>query len=142
MGLMIDTSALVAIERQDMDISKALAAYGKESVAVPMIVWAELLVGVRLSENAQVAAGRRARLEQIRLHVPLIEFNAMIAEQYADIFAECLRSGHMIPQNDIAVAATARCHNFSVLVGSQDEAHFRRVRGLNVVTLEDQPGKA
>ena len=38
-------------------------------------------------------------------------------------------------QVDMAVAATARQLGYRVLVGSADEAHFRRVRGLDVVVL-------
>ncbi len=41
----------------------------------------------------------------------------------------------MIPQNDIAVATTARCLRCGVLVGPKDEAHFRRVAGLEVRVL-------
>ena len=62
-------------------------------------------------------------------------FTAEIAEHHADIFAELTQSGMIIPQNDIAVAATARCLGFGVLVGPKDEAHFRRVVGLEVRVL-------
>jgi hypothetical protein len=41
----------------------------------------------------------------------------------------------MIPQNDIAVAATARCLGCGVLVGPKDEANFRRIAGLEVRVL-------
>ena len=105
-------------------------------MAIPAIVWAELLVGVRRAATADMAARRRARLEQIRLHVPIIGFDAQIAEHYADIHAECLKKGIMIPQNDIAVAATARCLGYKVLVGPQDESHFRSVSRLAVVSLD------
>lgn len=135
MGLIIDTSALVEIERKGADLEAELAPYVDEPVAIPVIVWAELLVGVRLAKAATVASRRRARLEQLRLHVPLIEFDALIAEHYADIFAECTKAGTKIPQNDMAVAATARRHGYRVLVSSKDEAHFRRVRNLNVIAL-------
>jgi predicted nucleic acid-binding protein len=50
----------------------------------------------------------------------------------ADLFAELSQAGTMIPQNDLAVAATARTLGFGVLVGPNDEAHFRKVRGLMV----------
>lgn len=41
----------------------------------------------------------------------------------------------LIPQNDIAVAATARAIGFGVLVGPSDEVHFRQVPGLDVRVL-------
>jgi predicted nucleic acid-binding protein len=49
-------------------------------------------------------------------------FTAETAEHHADIFAELTQSRTMIPQNDIAVAATARCLGCGVLVGPRDEA--------------------
>ncbi len=135
MGIVIDTSALVAIERRATAPSAALSMHDAEPVALPAIVWAELLAGVRLAKDTAVAARRRAFLEQIRLNIAFIPFDDSIAEHYADIFVECLKTGTPIPQNDIAVAATARHLGYSVLVGSQDENHFRNVKGLDVIVL-------
>ena len=42
----------------------------------------------------------------------------------------------MIPANDLAVAATALQLEYGVLVGPQDEAHFRRVPGLRCECLK------
>lgn len=72
------------------------------------------------------------------MRVALEPFSAEIAEHYADIFAELMHAGNMIPQNDIAVAATARSVGFGVLAGRDDEKHFRRVAGLTVRTLQAQ----
>ena len=136
MGIVIDTSALVDIERRGVDLNDALSKYGDHSIAFPAIVWAELLVGVRMADSADTSARRRANLEQLRLHVPIVEFGPDIAEHYADIFSECSKEGGMIPQNDIAVAATARYLDHKVLVGSKDEIHFRSIRDLAVITLD------
>ena len=46
-----------------------------------------------------------------------------------------IREGHLIPANDLAVAATALHLGFGVVVGQQDEAHFRSVPGLRVERL-------
>ena len=135
MGIVLDTSALVDMERRATPPETALHEHLNEPIVVPMIVWAELLTGVRLAQTPDQAAQRRARLEQLRLHIPLVPFDAAIAEKYADIFTECLKSGRMIPQNDMAVAATARHLGYSVLVGKKDEALFHAVKHLDVVTL-------
>ena len=133
--MIIDTSALIAVERTGDELGAVLIPFAGEDVALPAIVWAELLVGVRLAGNADVAARRRAKLEQIRLRVPIIEFDARTAEHYADIFSECAKNGCPIPQNDMAVAATARCLACRVLVGRQNEKHFRCVPGLELAVL-------
>lgn len=102
---------------------------------MPAIVWAEALIGVRLATDAARAVRRLARLEAIRRVTGIEAFTPEIAEHYADIFAELSRKGRLIPQNDIAVAATARSLRFGVLVGPGDEAHFREVDGLKVECL-------
>ena len=134
MGLILDTSALIAWERalaagREVDLSKS------EEIALPAIVWAEALIGVRLADSPLRAAQRRARLEAIRRLLQVEPFSAVCAEHYADIYAELTAMGAMIPQNDLAVAATARMMRFGVLVGPEDEVHFRKVAGLDVRVL-------
>jgi predicted nucleic acid-binding protein len=133
-GLALDTSALVELERLLPQGSPDDLPW-EEGLILPAIVWAEALAGVRLADTALRAAQRRARLETLRTHVPIEPFSAEIAEHYADIFAELMQSGQMIPQNDIAVAATARAAGFGVLSGPRDEKHFHRVPGLTVKVL-------
>ena len=134
MGLILDTSALIALERSRGG-PDAVTLDSDEIYALPAIVWAEALVGVRMAADSSHASRRLARLEAIRLITGIEDFTDVVAEHYADIFAELSRNGTLIPQNDIAVAATARRLNFGVLVGPQDEAHFRRVYGLEVRVL-------
>jgi predicted nucleic acid-binding protein len=134
MGLILDTSALIAWERAE-NAGQTIALDGNQQLIMPAVVWAEALAGVRLADSAARAARRLARLEAIRRLMDIEPFTAETAEHHADIFAELMQSGTMIPQNDIAVAATARCLDCGVLVGPKDEAHFRRVAGLEVRIL-------
>jgi len=134
MGLILDTSALIAWERALND-GHTLALDDSEELVMPAVVWAEALAGVRLADSAPRAARRMARLEALRRVMGVEPFTAETAEHHADIFAELTQSGTMIPQNDIAVAATARCLGCGVLVGPKDEAHFRRIAGLDVRVL-------
>jgi len=134
-GLILDTSALVSLERLATG-GKAAALDPSEVYCIPAIVWAEALVGVRLAPNADRAARRLARLEAIRTVTGIQDFTPAVAVHYAEIFSELSKKGRLIPQNDIAVAATARTLGFGVLVGPSDEAHFRNVRGLPVKVLD------
>lgn len=129
MGLVLDTSALIALEKSGWQLG-ANAIDENDPLILPAIVWAEALVGIRLADTPERATQRRIRLEAIRSITGIEPFSMEIAEHYADIFAELHRKGNLIPQNDMAVAATARCHGCAVLVGPRDEAHFRRVDAL------------
>lgn len=136
MGLLIDTSALVALERGSASWGAALEVLGEEPVAIPAIVYAELLAGVELADNPVRAAARRAKIEAVVARVPVVDFGAGAAGRWAAVFALLQRTGSLIPANDLAVAATALHLGFGVLVGPSDESHFRRVPELRVEVLQ------
>lgn len=143
MGFVIDTSALVWAERlaaREVGTTvplweRVLGRLASERAVVPVIVYAELLVGVELADTPARAAARRSKIEAITTQVPVVEFGTAIAEEWARLFAALSRSGRLIPSNDLAVAATALHLGFSVLVGPDDEEHFRAVPDLRVEAL-------
>jgi predicted nucleic acid-binding protein len=135
MGLVIDTSALVALERSATPWEGDVC--GAEDAAIPAIVYAELMVGVRLADTPVRAAARQAKIDALVETVPVVEFGPAAAEQWAELYAALSRKGRLIPANDLAVAATALAMDFGVLIGPSDEAHFREVPGLRVVVLGD-----
>lgn len=134
MGLILDTSALISLER-DPELWNSDSIPPNKQIGIPAIVWAEALIGVRLAGSATLAARRLARIESIRRLTGIEPFTPEVAEHYADIFSELHKIGSLIPQNDIQVAATARAKNWGVLVGTQDEQHFQRIAHLNVQVL-------
>lgn len=132
---MIDTSALVSVERAGREWGRAVSEVGGEAVVLPAIVYAELLAGVALADTPERAAARRAKIDALSARVPLVEFGTAVAERWAELFAVLSRAGRLIPGNDLAVAATALRLGFGVLVGPADEGHFRRVPELDVRVL-------
>jgi predicted nucleic acid-binding protein len=130
MGLVVDTSALVALERRVGEMQFGLPK--DEVLTIPAIVWAEAMIGVHLADSRARATWRREVMEQLKLALGIQPFTTETAEHYADIHAALSRAGTMIPSNDIAVAATARALGFGVLVGPRDEAHFRSIPNLAV----------
>lgn len=137
MGIVIDTSALVALERGATTWPSSL---DEEPAALAAVVYAELLVGVQMADSRARAARRRAKIDALLARVPLVEFGAAQAERWADLYGRLSRAGRLIPANDLAVAATAMEMGYGVLVGPDDEAHFSQVPGLRVVVLAgDRP---
>ncbi len=136
MGLVMDTSAWVALERRGADADRLPDVVGAEPVALPAATYAELLAGVYLAATPERAAGRRARVDALASRLPVVDFGAEIAVRWAEIFAALQRRGQSIPTHDLAVAATALHLGFGVLVGPSGERHFRRVDGLRVVVLD------
>lgn len=141
MGLVLDTSALVAIERSRPDTEPAgmwaplVEQFGTTPIVLPAIVYAELLVGVQLSDTDQRARSRSARVDALAERLPVVTFDGGCGRVWARLFAEQSVKGQRIPANDLIVAATALHLGYGVLVGPTDERHFRAVEGLQVEVL-------
>lgn len=135
MGLLIDTSALVATERTGSGFQALSGEVAEEELAVPAIVYAELLAGVELADTPSRAAERRSKIEALFRRVPLVPFGSGAAERWAVLFAELRRAGRLVPANDLAVAATALDLGYGVLVGPSGEEHFRRIPELRVEAM-------
>ena len=133
---MIDTSALVAVERLGIDLDQSLGELAEEIAVIPAIVYAELQVGVRLADTPARAASRRARIEALVSRLPVVEFDRAIGERWAELFALLTRAGSMIPANDLSIAATAVHLGYAVLLGPKGERHYEKVRGLRVARLK------
>lgn len=130
MGLVIDTSALVSLERADVGWDRLLAEHRQETLAVPAIVLAEILVGALIAQRGRRT--KQAKIDSFVERVSLVEFGREVAACWAELFATLSRRGELLPANDLAVAATAVHLGFGVLVGDRDDQHFRRIEGLRV----------
>lgn len=51
MGIVIDTSAMIALERSRASRDAILEEAGEEPVILPPIVWGELMAGVHLADS-------------------------------------------------------------------------------------------
>jgi len=128
MGLLIDTSALVAVERG----AAASEALSGEVVALPAIVLAELMTGVFMADTPERAAARQRKISALTDRMAVVDFDRNVAARWAELFSTLRRAGTSIASHDLAVAATALHLGYGVLVGPGDEARFRQVPALRV----------
>jgi len=135
MALVIDTSAVIDLQRTLTPAVEILKRYRDEPLVVPTIVVAEASVGSRLAVGKRRRAIVRQSVEEILATAQAIDFDLEIAHTWTDLFATLERQGRRIPSNDLIVAATAMHLGYGVLVGARDETHFRSVRGLRVVPI-------
>lgn len=135
MGVVIDTSALIALERAGAGFDVGSLDLSDEPAVIPAIVYAELRVGVHLAEDAARAALRQGKIETLISRIPIVEFDRSLADRWAELFATLMRSGTQIPANDLQVAATALHLDFTVLLGPKGDAHFAKVPGLRLARI-------
>ena len=131
MGVVLDTSVLVAAERGDLDMPALLEPLGTEPVAIAAITAAELLFGVARAGSAARRTRRGAFVEGLLAVLPTIPFGLLEARRHAQLWAELTRKGRMIGPHDLAIAATALAHDFALATLNRDE--FGRVPGLRLV---------
>lgn len=134
MGVVLDTSILVAAERGDLDMPALLASLGEHSVAIAAITAAELLFGVERAAGAAARTRRGAFVEGLLAVLPVIPFGLLEARRHAQLWADLARAGTVIGPHDLAIAATALAHDFAIATLNTGE--FGRVPGLRLVTAE------
>ena len=135
MGVIIDTSAFVELERNRENWQRLSKVIGTGPAFLPSIVWAELMVGVHLADTVERALKRKGQLERLRQRIAILPFTFEVAEVWAELFAELRRTGAMIPANDLCVISTAVFHGHQILISSRDEDHFRRIPRARVIKL-------
>lgn len=133
MGVIVDTSVLIAAERGTFDMAAYLEALGEESVALGAISASELLHGVERA-RAAVRAARSSFVEGVLANVPVLPFGLAEARVHARLWAVFAAEGRMIGPHDLQIAATAVATGSTV--ATLNAAEFRRVPGLNLAAVE------
>lgn len=134
MGLAVDTSALVDLERRGPGAGEGML-YSRTDLFVPALVVAEIWVGVACARTRRIREEREAKIRALLRTMQVLPFTEEIAPTFARLFAQQRRIGRPIPAIDLTIAATALHHGHDLLVGRSDEAHFRSVRGLRLYVL-------
>ncbi|MBA3948847.1 MAG: PIN domain-containing protein [Acidobacteria bacterium] len=106
LGVLIDTSVLIAVERGELDLD-AVAADPEEPLAMSAVTAHELLRGLaRLPSGVRRARSERW-LETLLSAVPVIEYDLDVARVHAALWAEMSASGRPLGEHDQMIAATA-----------------------------------
>lgn len=131
MGLILDSSLLIAEERGQFSLSAWLRSRPPEPVAVSAITFSELVFGVEVETDAARARRRRRWLEKTFRRLEIAPLDAAMARVHARIWAQLVEAGQMIGPHDLIVAAAAVHRRWAVATFNADE--FRHIRGLEVV---------
>jgi tRNA(fMet)-specific endonuclease VapC len=129
-GVVVDTSILVAAERGRIRFVELLESLGSEPVAMAAITAAELLHGCHRAGDAGVRVRRFAFVEDLLRNIPVLPFDVPEARRHAELWAELARRGKPIGPYDMLVAATALARGYGLLTLNRKE--FARIRGLRL----------
>ncbi|MGV3533774.1 MAG: PIN domain-containing protein [Chthoniobacteraceae bacterium] len=130
MGLILDSSPLIAAEKGKFDL-KAFLSTRDEPVVLAAITASELLHGVHRAPDAHRRSKRLTHVEWVLSKFDAIPFALEEARHHARIWAELSSSGRSIGSHDLLIAATALSLGFTLATLNFDE--FARVPGLMLV---------
>lgn len=133
MGLILDSSVLIAAERGRLRFTDFCASLGDEPLFIAAITASELLHGVERAGTPALRKKREAFVEAILSRLQILEFDLDVARHHARLWAALATSGTMIGPHDLQIAATALRHGFSLATLNLDE--FQRVPSLTMGDL-------
>lgn len=132
MGVVLDTSVFVALEKQagtfDFNVYKE---HGDAFISAVTV--SELLVGVHYADTEARRARRAAFVEAVLASLDVLDFTREIARLHAQLYASLKRKGQLIGAHDFMIAATALYYGFPVVTENLRE--FERIDGLQVLPL-------
>lgn len=128
MGLVIDTSVIIAAERGKIDFVK-WSNY--ENAYISAITVAELLIGVSRANTEERRIKRSAFVEHIICSFAILPFGTEEARVYGQILYNLLVAGVTIGTHDMLIAATAIANGYPVL--TMNERDFERIKGVEVL---------
>jgi predicted nucleic acid-binding protein len=130
MGVVVDSSVIVASERGSFDLRAKLETRSDEAAAISAITVSELLHGVHRAAPDAVKVRREAFVERIIGSLTVIPFDEVVARVHARLSATLASSGVTLGAHDLIIGATALA--FGWTVATRDMRSFPKIPGLAV----------
>jgi len=137
MGLILDSSVLVASERQGKNARQTFSAIageiGDTEIGISVITLIELAHGAARADSLERKAKRERFIQELVTAVPVHPVTVPIAIRAGFLDGGNQAHGTRVPLPDLLIAVTALELGYSV--GTANLRHFKQVAGLSVVQL-------
>jgi predicted nucleic acid-binding protein len=137
MGLILDSSVLIAAERQGRNARQMLTAIahitGETEIALSVITLIELAHGMARADTAQRKQNRQQFIHELLTALPIHSVNVSIALRVGQVDGEGQAKGIRLPLADLLIGVTAM--ELGYTVATSNLRHFQRIPGLSVVQL-------
>jgi len=130
MGVIFDTSVLIAIERSSLNTDRLIEGREDEPFGISVITVSELLHGVHRADSEKRRLKRESYVEKIIENFPIYLFDLSVARIYARVWANLAKKGINIGAHDLIIAATAISLGFSVI--TSDMRDYGKITGVKV----------
>jgi len=137
MGVILDSSVLVAAERQGQNARQMLASIARKiaesEVGISVVTLIELAHGAARADTPERKAKRQKFIEELLAAIPIHPVTVPLALRTGQIDGENQARGTRVPLPDLLIGVTALELGYSV--GTANLRHFQQVPGLSVVQL-------
>lgn len=135
MGLILDSSVLIAAERRGKNARQALAEIGVraagEDVALSVVTVLELAHGAARANTPQRRTSRHQFIHELMIAVPVHPVSVSVALRAGQIDGESTARGITLPLSDLLIGVTALDLGYRVATGNV--RHFQAIPGVSVV---------
>lgn len=130
MGVILDTSILIAYERGSLNLDKLIKGRASELFGISVITVSELLHGVHRADSKSRRLKREAFVQKVIDAFPVYTFDVPAARIYAEIWAHLVKKGVQIGAHDLMIGATAISLGFSV--ATHNVRDFKKIEGISL----------
>jgi predicted nucleic acid-binding protein len=134
LGLVLDSSVLIAAERRNRTAAQAvegvLLVIGEVPIVLSAISVAEIGHGIYRANTQELRNRRRAFLDELKATVPIHPITEATAEIVARVGGEQASKGITLPLADLLIGASAL--ELGYAVGTSNLRDFGRIPGLIV----------
>lgn len=131
MGLILDSSVLIAAEKGRFDLPKLFSHHAEAEFFIAAVTASELLHGVERAQPAPRKKTRSAYVEGILTQLETIDFDLAVARRHAALWAALEKAGKMIGAYDLLIAASALQYDY--MLATLNVAEFGHVSTLKLV---------
>jgi len=130
MGVILDSSEIIALERDRGAVERLTAGREDEPFGISVVTVAELLHGVERADSETRKIRRQAFVEKVIETFPVLPFDTGVARIYARIWASLLQRGFTVGAHDLIIAATAISLDYTVITANRRD--FEKIEGLRL----------
>ncbi len=137
MGLILDSSILIAAERTGKNARETLGAIAvraaREDVALSVVTLLELAHGAARANTSERKAKRQQFIRELMAAIPVHDVSAAIALRAGQIDGENAARGINLPLSDLLIGVTALDLSYRVATGNV--RHFQAIPGVDVIAF-------
>jgi predicted nucleic acid-binding protein len=130
MGVILDTSLLIAWERKREDLERFQNSHTTEPLGLSVISGAELLHGVHRANSQARRIRRSTFVEHVLSLFPLFDFDLSAARVYAELWASLEDKGTKVSAHDLMIGSSALSLGFSVATFNVRD--YQKIPGLQL----------